>query len=661
MRTDNWTIMAPHASVGFKQSPQGQLLAKALEKVPGVKKKRGGWLVPGNAVELVATMAQDLGVSMAFAKWEESPSPEATWEEVEKILRESGEVRDWVLNGFLIAYQMNGTAFGWNKSGVHFWHSTGAGKTLTGVLTALSVPGPMLVVTRASARLQFSREIERFTTLRPYVIRPDSEKRGLMTVGGETWVDFFRRRMPELGKAALVADEWKRAKASLGVVVQKGSDLDDYMKECKSLKRRPVLVVGWEALVTHLEKLLEIGVSVVIYDELHQGKGSKRWDVVPLGEPEGVNSGEKLGHIQQWNKDARKQGGFVKEDGAGFKMFLPVMNRAAAAAILARRVNKRIGTTATPIKDRVRDLWSQLDIIEPNAWGAKTKWDNRHTGRKPGIYGGYDNSGKTNSDELNLRLSRVAHILTYAETHSHLPPKRRQSVYIAPEDQCKPSGGFAKERKDAKKRGPSAVLEVGLAEAASRKRSAVLGLVDDHVRAGQKVVLFTGRRRDCDALTKSIKNMSAVKGKKGEAGIQVWGAHGEHSQKLRDQIVQDYMAHPGPCILVGTGHAFGESLNIDDTDAAMFVMLPYTPGQLRQWEGRFHRASSKKPVIIYYIIAESTVDEHMAAILIDKLPAVEEIAKDTELGAAKDVLAGYDENESDEEFAASILADLDFG
>ena len=342
-------------------------------------------------------------------------------------------------------------------------------------------------------------------------------------------------------------------------------------------------------------------------------------------------------------------------------MFLPVMNRASAAAYLSRVIWKRIGTTATPIKDRVRDLWSQLDIVEPNAWGNKTTWETHHADRKPNPYGGFDSRGSSRLEELNMRLSDVAHILTYAQTHSQLPPKRRQSVYLAPEDQCRPSGGFAKERKEARKRGATAVLEVGLAEAASRKRPAVLGIVEDHVRDAQKVVLFTGRRRDCEALGKSVRSMPVIKGKKGQSPIQVWVAHGGQSQKLRDQLVQDYMAHPGPCVLVGTGPAFGESLNIDDTDAALFVMLPYTPGQLRQWEGRFHRASSKKSVIIYYIIAEGTVDEHMAAILIDKLPAVEKVVADTELGEAKGVLAGFDPDEDEEEFALAILADLDFG
>ena len=54
------------------------------------------------------------------------------------------------------------------------------------------------------------------------------------------------------------------------------------------------------------------------------------------------------------------------------------------------------------------------------------------------------------------------------------------------------------------------------------------------------------------------------------------------------------------------------------------------------------------------------MDEHVAGILIEKLPAVERIAKDTELAEAGDILAGYDGMDADD-FAQSILDDLDFG
>jgi replicative superfamily II helicase len=50
-----------------------------------------------------------------------------------------GEVRPFVLDGFLMPYQQEAVEFGWSKDGVHFWHPTGSGKTLTGIISGLSV------------------------------------------------------------------------------------------------------------------------------------------------------------------------------------------------------------------------------------------------------------------------------------------------------------------------------------------------------------------------------------------------------------------------------------------------------------------------------------------------------------------------------------------
>ena len=488
-----------------------------------------------------------------------------------------------------------------------------SGKTLTGILASLSVKGPLLIVTRAASRIQYAREVEKFTTLRAFVVRPASEVR------------------------------------------KKSQTMDEYLVQCKAKNQRPVLILGWESLTENMERLAKINPGVVVYDEAHRGKNSKRWDVVSLADlpPDPIEA------TRQKRADfleAKEKGGFIKENEDGRKMLLPHVSTASAAAALSRLVKKRICTTATPVKNRVNDLWSQLDLAEPNAWGAVSIWQDRYCDRKPGKYGGFDASGESNIDELNLRIKSVAHILSQYETHRDLPAKRRQSFYIAPEDQCKPVAGFAREIKQAQQRGSTAVLEARLAESASRKRKAVLSLVEDHLSSNHKIVVFTARKADCELFGDEVKKLDRVK----SDSISVWSAHGETSVKNRQAIVDAYMAAEGPCVLVATGQAFGESLNLQDTDAAIFLMLPYDPGSFKQWEGRFSRHGQRRPVTIYYAIAVGTVDEHVAALLIDKLPAVEKVAKDEELAAAERVLSGIDENQTPEEFAQSVLSALDF-
>jgi len=164
-------------------------------------------------------------------------------------------------------------------------------------------------------------------------------------------------------------------------------------------------------------------------------------------------------------------------------------------------------------------------------------------------------------------------------------------------------------------------------------------------------VIFTGRRRDCEELGDIIRKSQGAK----QTKATIWAAHGGQSTASRQDIVDDYMDHAGPCVLVGTGDAFGEAINLHDTDAALFVMLPWTPGQIRQWEGRFCRLGQQRPVVIYYVISEDTVDEHVADKLIGKLPAVERVSEDSELAEAALAIGG---TQNPEELADSILGKL---
>lgn len=531
-----------------------------------------------------------------------------------------------------------------------------SGKTLTGVLTSLSAKGPVIVVTRAVSRIQFAREIERFLTVKAHIVRPVSSG-GFMKVQGETWNQYRKRYKGQKLKTKQLADMWAARKEEFGP--DKPTSITDYVKACRAVRTRPFIVLGWEAVPDNLAELKSIGATCLIADEAHRGKSVKRLTIVHLQDlPEDSEESRELARLQE--KEIRSKGGFIKVTEEGRKAFVPVENMASAVAELARSCRKCISATATPVKDRPRDLWGQLDTVEPNSWGSSTAFRTRYCSMRPGIYGGMDDRGKSNVEELNLRLRSVSHILSYEQTHKHLPPKRRMSVYVAPEDQVAELAGFNKELKDAKKFGASAVLEVRLAIAASRKRKAVFQLIEDYVKSGQKVCIFTARRRDCEELGNLVRKMIG-KGSKEQPLLHpgsVWAVHGGDSPDARQAVVDEYMAHPGPCVLVGTGDSIGESLNLDDADVAIIVQLPYTPGQLRQWEGRFHRASTKKPVIICYVIAEGTVDEHIADVIICKLDAVAEIAQDHELAAAKGPLSGTG-TQTPDEFATSVLASLD--
>ena len=383
-----------------------------------------------------------------------------------------------------------------------------------------------------------------------------------------------------------------------------------------------ILVVAYETLPAWIGLLEGLGATSLVFDEIHSVKSHRRWDPI-VG----------------------------RDDRVSFAM---KENRAAACMRLSQRIPRRLALTATPIRDRVRDLWAQLDLIHPREWGSFARFADRYCARVEGPYG-WDTRGASHLDELKARTATVTHRVPYTVANRELPPKRRLVTWISIPDQDRPLGNVASEIRAASRAGPTALLEARLMEAASRKRKTVLAHARDALEASLKVVIFTGRRIDCEKLADEARRwQDAQVCQSPIPGLAVLSGHGGDSPDLREQIRAGYMRAPGPALLVGTGDAWGEGLDLQDTDLGIFAMLPYTPGQVIQWEGRWCRLGQKRPVLIRYFIAENTADEHVAQLLLHKLPAVERAAEADEIAGLGETLIGA----SEEELLSSLTAKI---
>lgn len=367
-------------------------------------------------------------------------------------------------------------------------------------------------------------------------------------------------------------------------------------------------ITAWETLIDWRAPLEALNVTALCMDEIHAAKSHKR--VKPI----------------------------VQEDGS--VVFQDNENQTAAARAIAGKAPRRLGLTATPIPNRVEDLWAQLDLCEPWAWGGHRAFGIRYC---DGFHNGYGMvyKGSSNVPELTERLKYSKHRVSQAAIAAHLPPKRRQIVRLDVSDQDKPATGFGSDIRrlaSAVKRGDEdageALFETLLMEAATRKRGFVVERIIEAVKSGQKVTVFTGRRADCEALGKLVE--AQLK----DTDIPLWVSHGGHPPERRDEIRHAYMSYrPTPdagCVNIGTGDAWGESLNLQDTDLALFIMLPWTPRQIRQWEGRFQRMGGTRSVLIQYFVARGSVDEEVEETLLNKLPAVEQVVQDEALAGFAD-------------------------
>jgi hypothetical protein len=463
----------------------------------------------------------------------------------------------------LTKYQREGIERASRVTGTYFAWACGSGKTIGAICAALNarqqacVQGkgllPILVVTKANAKYQWKREIEKVT--RQYTVQV----------------------------------------------------LNGFSDELDTAEPADFYIVNWDILAERQREIIaSLGKYLLIMDELHCGKSWKREEKVLI-----VDSS---GHDR-----------IVKQ---------VADNRAGAIHRLSQHAAWRLGLSATPIRDRISDLWAQLDLLQPKLWGTNWAFVHRYCDAQPGKYGGLDTTGASNIDELRARVKRVMHKVTKQEASAQLPKIRREMVKLDRVQQIA-ARGFITELRKAKK--PSSIFEIKLAMSAMSKRKWAVTETVDLLLQGQKVAVFAGRRKECEKLGQDIDKALRVALRKEGVDINsvpMWCMHGGATVKARGAGVADYASTIGAACFVGTTQAFGEAIDgLQCTDVAIITMLPWTPGEVEQLEGRFARIGGNlvDGMRIIYVIAEGTVDEQVADLILYKLAAVADVFENPEV------------------------------
>jgi hypothetical protein len=387
------------------------------------------------------------------------------------------------------------------------------------------------------------------------------------------------------------------------------SDLAPEVWHAGHTNQPTISVIGWEILVDAAPTWTTLPIDTVVFDEADMAKAWRRakWSVTPDG---------KL-------------------------TSQPIACRSTAAAALARQASYVLCTTGTAVADTTADLWGQLTLVEPDGWGQTARrFLMRYAGAMENQYGGLTvpkDQPPTNQDELRARLAFSRLRIPYHVSHGALPAKRRILQNISMEAQ-KEGAKFSREISRAiKLNDADSALFYRLAAAAERKIPAILEVIEERAHAGKgKTIVFVGLKRTVKAVA------DRVEGKH-------WASHGDDSQTVRDQIRAEFMTHSGPCTLVVTWQSWGTGVNLDDADTILFGMLPVSPRDVAQAEGRGDRLSMTRPLTYMYLIAEGTVDERVAAILLAKVRGAEAITPGGRLNAFGGVvgtLSGADDIEA---------------
>ena len=302
---------------------------------------------------------------------------------------------------------------------------------------------------------------------------------------------------------------------------------------------------------------------------------------------------------------------------------------------VARHAPVTWGLTGTLVPNYMRDLWSPLDFLTGSLFGTYWDFAKKYCNAVQGAHG-WDDHGASDLEELQGRLGFFVMGRNAAAVKLELPPMQRERYPIDVELTA-----------NTRHEGASALLDKGkavgnaLRRTATAKRPAVVEHALESLNAKQKVVVFLYMREQCDTVAKDIK--SRFDG-------PVMAVHGDMTPEGRDKMATSFREVTGAAAFVATIDSVGMAISLVGADLVLFGDLVPEPWKMYQAELRCYRFDSVKSVLIRYLLATGTLDEHYAESVISKVENIEAVmgsggdqgALATSLGgrSAEDIVEG---------------------
>ena len=308
-----------------------------------------------------------------------------------------------------------------------------------------------------------------------------------------------------------------------------------------------------------------------------------------------------------------------------------IKNPATHAARAARRLpaGQKLALTGTPVENRLAELWSILDTVNPGLLGSREQF--RHRYSKPIERGG--------DREATAQLRRITQpfILRRSKADRSLVPDlpdkieqvawagmtREQAVlyqHVVDQLLVDASTTFG-----IKRRGlvlasltrlkqicnhPAHVLGDGSRLAGrSGKLARYDELVDELLDIGERALVFTQFREMGELLRRHAAE---------RLQLRVPFLHGGVSRARRDAMVAGFQAGEGPPLLLISLKAGGTGLNLTAAGRVIHYDRWWNPAVEDQATDRAWRIGQSRTVVVHKLVCEGTVEERIAALIDEK-------------------------------------------
>jgi hypothetical protein len=282
--------------------------------------------------------------------------------------------------------------------------------------------------------------------------------------------------------------------------------------------------------------------------------------------------------------------------------------------------------SGTPLENRLDDLHSVVAFIDPHQLGPAFRFLHRHQRR--------DDDGKLvgfkKLDELRARLAPILLRRTRDSVSLELPPRTVEFVRIAPTDEQKALHDAHMQQVATIVRKPYLtemdLLRLRMALLMCRMAADSTFLVDkqapgwstklerlDEIFEGvagepdRKVVLFS-------EWTTMLDLIEPLLARRKLAYVRL---DGSVPQKKRQALVSQFQTDAKVRVFLTT-NAGSSGLNLQAANTVINVDLPWNPAVLEQRIARAHRMGQTRPVCVFVLVTEGTLEENLLTTLSTK-------------------------------------------
>ena len=328
-------------------------------------------------------------------------------------------------------------------------------------------------------------------------------------------------------------------------------------------------------------------------------------------------------------------------------------------AVKALDATWRLALTGTPVENRLGDLWSIFDFLNPGLLGSVKAFNRLDKSMASGKQGGYAPLRRLVQPYILRRLKTdkrvIADLPDKTEVNAYcLLSKRQAALYKQSVEEMKKA---IAELEGIERRGvvlaflmrfkqicnhPSQWLGDGCYEAEDSGKLSRLGELGESIAARQdKVLVFTQFREMTEPLAGFLAKVF------GRSGLVL---HGGTPVKKRQGMVESFQENELMPFMVLSLKAGGIGLNLTAASHVIHFDRWWNPAVENQATDRAFRIGQKKNVLVHKFVCRGTVEERIDALIASKQKLSDEILS----GGAESALTEM----SNEELIAMVSLDL---